>query len=236
MENSNNSGPKLFGGRGWTLDAVWDKSSGQYFKPYLSPKLLEGYSEMFDRLANKGPPKKSHALCAIVDTGILSSHPMLSNAIENSIDFTGEGVEDKNGHGTIVALEYVTMGFFEQRNMIPRILNVKVMNKNKYSTDEWIAEGIRWSAENGANLINLSVGYDNEECHPNHSILCDAIDFAISKKCRVTVAAEATCPMSCKGVIAAGGVLRDGTLIRTKLIPKLIARGENFMVPIDYVP
>ena len=40
------------------------------------------------------------AKVAILDTGIDSDHQDLANAIADEIDFTGDGIEDENGHGT----------------------------------------------------------------------------------------------------------------------------------------
>ncbi|MBW2341024.1 MAG: S8 family serine peptidase [Deltaproteobacteria bacterium] len=37
---------------------------------------------------------------AVLDTGVDLDHPDLKTAIIGTRDFTGDGVEDKNGHGT----------------------------------------------------------------------------------------------------------------------------------------
>jgi len=40
---------------------------------------------------------------AVIDTGITLDNPYISDAVEKRFDYTGEGVGDKNGHGTHVA-------------------------------------------------------------------------------------------------------------------------------------
>lgn len=40
---------------------------------------------------------------AVIDTGITIDNPYISNAVEGRFDFTGEGIGDRNGHGTHVA-------------------------------------------------------------------------------------------------------------------------------------
>ena len=37
---------------------------------------------------------------AVLDTGIDRDHPDLADAIEGTRDFTGDGIEDEDGHGT----------------------------------------------------------------------------------------------------------------------------------------
>lgn len=35
----------------------------------------------------------------ILDTGVYAAHPEFENRVKYSLDFTGEGLGDKNGHG-----------------------------------------------------------------------------------------------------------------------------------------
>src|SRR5918995_7252696 len=96
--------PRLFGGNGsWTLDAIWDKKSNQYYKPVFSPEFMKLYEDermLFDAISpgQHSLQKDSHKLVAFIDTGIHSMHPWLSDTIDGTKDFTGEGIEDRLGH------------------------------------------------------------------------------------------------------------------------------------------
>jgi tetratricopeptide (TPR) repeat protein len=43
---------------------------------------------------------------AIIDSGVLPQHPLVTSAIAEVHDVTGEGIEDRNGHGTIQAIRH----------------------------------------------------------------------------------------------------------------------------------
>ena len=114
---------------------------------------------------------------AIVDSGVDLDHPDLASKIDGGITFTG-CAKDPNGcgngdwesapragtpspHGTHVAgiAAAVTGNGTGVAGTAPdaRLLAVKVLTDEGGSFDE-IAAGIRWSADNGADVINLSLG------------------------------------------------------------------------------
>lgn len=221
---------QAFGNMEWTLESIHNKQTGQWKAPILSKKKIEEIKKI--SIINE-TPQKSPIKCAILDTGISDEHPYLKNAIDDSVDFTGEGIEDKTGHGTIVALEYVVEGGFNITNTIPSILNVKVMNQFRHSKDEWIANGIKWATDNGAKIINLSIGYSDESCHPDHTIICDAIKYASSKEVLITVSAEAKCPAECDDVISVGGIMLDGSNHPTNTEPKINTKGQDYWASTD---
>ncbi len=98
---------------------------------------------------------------AVLDTGIDRDHPDLAEAVEEVRDFTGEGVEDGNGHGThvagIVAARRNGRGF---AGVAPRcrLLVGKVLRDAGGGTHAWIAAGIDWAVERGADIISMSLG------------------------------------------------------------------------------
>ena len=226
--------PKAFGHESWTLDSVWNRETNTFFKPYIPPD----YAAPFEALRPSVSPGRllvrSPILVSIIDTGVLMSHPMLAGGVEDSLDYTGEGIEDKWGHGTIVALMYAAT--LELSGHSPWILNAKVMDRSGNCQDEWIADAIRWSVRKGARIINLCIGYDDEDCHAGHQSLCEAIAEAYGANVLVNVAAEARCPAQCEGSIAVGGVLLDGTLITTTVPPAVLGQGEAYMVPCEVEP
>jgi thermitase len=100
---------------------------------------------------------------AILDTGIDNSHPDLPAAVAQK-DFVNNdtNAEDDNGHGTHVA---GTIGASTNNttgvagtNWSVDLMAVKVLNANGSGSYANIANGIIWAANNGAKVINLSLG------------------------------------------------------------------------------
>ena len=100
---------------------------------------------------------------AILDSGIDQGHPDLMDKIVANIEFTdSETSDDLYGHGTHVA----GIAAADTNNGIgvagigydSTLMNVKVLGDTGYGAYSWIAEGITWAADNGADVINLSLG------------------------------------------------------------------------------
>lgn len=98
---------------------------------------------------------------AVLDTGIDTDHPDLADAIVATNDFTGDGIEDANGHGThcagIIAARLNGVGFI---GVAPKaeLLIGKVLNNRGQGAFEWIARGVDWAVEEGADIISMSLG------------------------------------------------------------------------------
>ncbi|MDM8551505.1 S8 family serine peptidase [Desulfobacterales bacterium HSG2] len=95
-------------------------------------------------------PANRNILIPILDTGFMHDHPRLQGCIEQSVDFTGEGVEDLNGHGTVCALLVRENSLFK-----PRMLNIKVVESDGRGSPENLIKGIEW-------LIDFSKMHDVE--------------------------------------------------------------------------
>lgn len=123
----------------------------------------------------------SRMVVAVVDSGVDSSHPMLSGRMLSGYDFVqGDRTpQDEKGHGTHVAGTIVdcTPGL----NVM--IMPVRVLNAEGRGSDSVVANGIRYAAANGARVINLSLG-------GNHSNYLDEyIKYALGRGAIVVVAA-----------------------------------------------
>ena len=98
---------------------------------------------------------------AVLDTGIATSHPDLKSAIVASKDFTKDGVEDKQGHGThcagIVAARHNDVGVI---GVAPKadLMIGKVLNNYGSGRFEWIIDGMKWAVDEGADIISMSLG------------------------------------------------------------------------------
>lgn len=98
---------------------------------------------------------------AVLDTGIDSDHPDLQSAISTSADFTGDGIEDTNGHGThcagVIGARLNDVGFVGVAPKCELIIG-KVLANNGSGEYAWIAEGIEWAVGAGADIISMSLG------------------------------------------------------------------------------
>lgn len=126
---------------------------------------------------------KSDVLIAIIDTGVDLLHPDLKNKvhsggrdiINNDFDAT-----DDYGHGTIVAS--VAAAETNNREGIAgvawnsKILPVKVMDEKGEGDYGDLIAGIKWAVDNGASVINLSLGGDEPS-----SGLRDSLKYAHDK-------------------------------------------------------
>ncbi len=98
---------------------------------------------------------------AILDTGIDLDHPDLAQAIAAKKDFSGDGVEDRDGHGThcagIVAARLNGVGFVGVAPQAELLIG-KVLGNDGTGSYEWIARGIDWAVSRGADVISMSLG------------------------------------------------------------------------------
>ena len=129
-------------------------------------------------------------IIAIVDSGVASDHEDLEGKVlpgRNYVD-NSDNAYDDHGHGTMmasIAAAWTDNGVgVAGVSWHSRILPVKTMASDGYGSYLAIAEGIRYAAENGAHVINLSVGGRNPSF-----ILEDACEFAFGQGAVIVAAA-----------------------------------------------
>jgi len=138
---------------------------------------------------------------AILDTGIDKDHPDLSSKVDQWVNFTSSSTEDDLfGHGThtggITAAATNNGVGVAGLGYDVRLLSVKVLNDKGSGDSLWIANGIKWAADNGAQVINLSLGGSGSQA------MKEAIDYAVGKGV-VVIASAGNCGQGgpkCPGV------------------------------------
>lgn len=173
---------------------------------------------------------------AVLDTGVDSGHPDLSDSVVRGKDFVRVGAEKGDRawarHGTAMAgiiagHGHGTGGRLGVMGVAPeaKILPVRVLledgdpqrRKARSATDSALAKGIRWAADNGADVINLSLGDDSDSAHPDAREDA-AVRYALSKGSVVVASAgnggeegdHVSYPAAYPGVIAVTAVDRHG--------------------------
>ena len=123
------------------------------------------------------------ATVAVIDTGIDYSHSVFNNRIVNGHDFwyNDDYCEDTDGHGTHVASTVLDVAGF---NADIKIMPLKVFGAEKTTPDSLVAAAIEYAADNGANVINLSLG----GMHTS-TLEQNAVEKALAKNVAVVAAA-----------------------------------------------
>jgi len=119
-------------------------------------------------------------IIAILDTGV-SEHEEFTGRLLEGYDFINNDTDpyDDNGHGTSCAGIAAAKG--NNATGISGvcwdclIMPIKIMTFDGYGEDIQIADGLQWSADNGANVISMSLGGGGYV-----SYFDNAIDYAAS--------------------------------------------------------
>lgn len=124
---------------------------------------------------------------AVLDTGIQANHPNLNIAEE--IDFTGEGTQDDDGHGTHVAGIIASQHEDNRGVAYQSTLNdVKVLGADGSGSGTDLLDGIEWTIENDIDIAVMSLGATVDQCD-GEDFLSQAVDEAFQNGVFVTVAA-----------------------------------------------
>jgi subtilisin family serine protease len=149
---------------------------------------------------------------AVVDTGV-TANADLAGAVTGGYDYVNNdgSPTDDEGHGTMVASLIAARG--DNGKGIAgvcwkcTILPVKVLNSKGEGYDSAVAKGIIYAANNGAQIINLSLGGPSSS-----SVLSDAVAYAAYRNVLVVSAAgnegtsKRSYPAAYPDVLAVGAV------------------------------
>ncbi|MER5196592.1 type VII secretion-associated serine protease mycosin [Streptomyces sp. NPDC002755] len=174
---------------------------------------------------------------AVLDTGVEADHPDLAGNVLTGKDMVGFGAGPGDRawarHGTAMAsiIAGHGHGYGNADGVLgiapeAKILPVRVIledgdaqrTKARNTRGNALAEGIRWAADQGADVINLSLGDDSASAHPEPAE-DEAVQYALKKGSVVVASAgnggekgdHISYPAAYPGVIAATAVDRYGT-------------------------
>ncbi|MEU5544427.1 type VII secretion-associated serine protease mycosin [Streptomyces sioyaensis] len=177
---------------------------------------------------------------AVLDTGVDANHPDLDGQVLPEQDLVGFGAGPGDtawaqhgtgmasiiaGHGHGSGRQDGVLGLAPQARILPVrvILEDNDPQRERARTQKAgaLADGIRWAADHGADVINMSLGDDSESAHPEPREDA-AIQYALGKGIPVVASAgnggqkgnHVSYPAAYPGVIAATAVTHVGARAR----------------------
>lgn len=142
-------------------------NSSQEFGPVGSPQQGTIRADIKAREAWEETKGDEDIIIAVVDSGVDMAHPDINDKIQSSgYDFVNNDSDatDDLFHGThvagIAAAETHNEEGIAGVAWNCKILPVKAIDNTGWGDYAWIIDGIRWAVDNGADVINLSVGGD----------------------------------------------------------------------------
>jgi len=166
---------------------------------------------------------------AIIDTGVAASHQDLSGAVVGGADFSGQGSSNgqtpvgsgDSSHGTMVASLAAgrgrgtsgVIGAAPAASLLA--ISIGFEDGGSATSDDQIADAVRWAVDNGADVINMSLTRNTLEWPESWD---DAFFYAMEKDVVIVAAAgnrgsgttQVGAPATMPGVLTVGGVDRAG--------------------------
>jgi serine protease len=186
--------------------------------------------EAWQHLIDVGRPGGAGVTVAVVDTGIAYSNrgefrrsPDFSPyRFVGGYDFVGRDpyANDDNGHGTHVASTIAErtgngVGLTGLAYGV-KLMPIKVLDRDGEGDSAQIAKGIRWAADHGAKIINLSFEFPSEITRFEIPNILDAIRYAKNKNVLVVGAsgneakADVAYPARSSNVLSVGATTEHG--------------------------
>jgi hypothetical protein len=149
----------------------WYLTQSRFYEPWLTLPALE------------------RVPVAVIDSGVDATHPELAGRILDARSFVGGSARvDALGHGTFVA-GLIAAGVDNGigiAGLAPsaELLVAKVVTPSRAIPIEAEANAIRWAVENGARVINMSLGGIRDPLDPERDsfsqLEADAVAYAVS--------------------------------------------------------
>lgn len=204
VKNLARVGVAVFQGNLQQISTLAQDSSISFFGPDQAPRRIVGEPQIVSAPRNRsGDPlldkqwslkavdaesawkvsKGSNVVVAVVDTGVDLNHPDLKANLVNGYNAEEPGTPPQDGHyhgthvaGIIAAVQNNGEGI---SGIAPQAKIMPVRTISNGGVAE-VVDGITWAADNGAKVINLSLGWD----YPNASVeetIQRAVKYALDK-------------------------------------------------------
>jgi subtilisin family serine protease len=190
---------------------------------------------------------------AIVDSGIDATHPDLASRVLLTRSFVGGSISDLQGHGTFVAGE-IAAAVNNSEGIAgiafpAQLLVAKVVRADGTISLEAEANAIQWAADEGARVINLSLGGLRDLRNPSRDtyspLEAAAVDYAAAKGAVLVAAVGnsdqaplspwpfASYPAALPHVVGVSSLARDGSVSsfsdRDAVYNDIAAPGEDIL-------
>ncbi|MEU0877536.1 type VII secretion-associated serine protease mycosin [Lentzea sp. NPDC005914] len=177
----------------------------------------EWHLDALDVYSAQDQARGDGVIVAVIDSGVDAKHPDLTGQVLPGTGFGSskgtDGTTDTDGHGTGMAGIIAATGHHGGALGIApgaKILPIASAEKEQFSLDV-VAESIRWAADHGAKVVNMSLGFSSSMT-PS---LVKAVNYAIEKDVVLVAATgnegkEVSAPANIGGVIAVAGTNREG--------------------------
>lgn len=150
---------------------------------------------------------------AVVDTGVKKDHPDLAGNIADCRDAQNSLLRarcnDGNGHGTHVTGTIAANGKILGVAPAAKIIAIKVCSDRGFCWSDDVARGIRYAADQGANVISISLGGSTITQDEKN-----AVSYAVSKGSLIVAAAGNSGPA-------------DNTILYPAALPQVVAVGAT---------
>lgn len=204
-------------------------------RPVPTESVPWGVKTIYDDKDLAKPSGGAGAIVAVLDTGIVR-HPDLKNRIKDCKDFSNpvksliDGkCDDKNGHGTHVAGIIAADGGDDGKGIYgvaPEafLFAYKVCSNTGTCWADDVAVAIKVAVDNGANVINLSLGSDS-----TNSLISNSLDYGAEKGVLMLASAGNDGPYQGSIDFPAldSRVIATGALNSALLVPDWSSRGIN---------
>jgi hypothetical protein len=135
----------------------------------------------------ESPPPLAPVRVAVIDSGIDLGHPDLEGRIAAAKSFVGGTAQDTRGHGTIVAgiiaAELDNATGIAGLAPSAELLVAKVVAPSGTISVQAESRAIRWAVDNGARVLNISLGGLRDPRNPGRDTYSrlekEAIDYAV---------------------------------------------------------
>lgn len=160
---------------------------------------------------------------AVLDTGVRSTHPMLTGKVVAKFQISDGNIEDNNGHGTwcasCIAGNHVTSPY-NMEGMAPnaQIINIKVFNDSGSGSSSIFMRGVEKAVELGADIISYSGGGSDSIPYTADCELIDQMAINYNILCCISAGNSGRFPIgrpsSAKKSISVGSIsMKDNTKV-----------------------